>query len=242
MAKTFAHSTVARHTAISPALNTPIRRGRKPRIPATDALPSTSEVAAVHLSPRVTRLIDGIRPAFKSFVVATSEWLQTRAELAPSFMKAFTAYKEETGLTFVDFVRNLDPSIGVTRDEYRAAKSYQAADYLARLWRQQTRERVAPSTSPREKPATPLDGMVRLIASVLPLISASEVEKLWAVVSSELHWSERQVSTLQNRVKEADPLINVRPPRGSGGNVPQLRIAMPRSREDVDESSVPMHG
>lgn len=206
---------------------------KTPRATAADAAkpatPTTPE-----LSAKTRKLIDAVRAPFSSFVTQYAELMSTRADLAPSFMRAFGAFAQESGQTFVDFCRLLDPSIGPTRADYRVHRSYLAADYLRRLAAQQSRPRVAPST-PATAPATPLDGMARLLAAMLPLISADQVSRLWETVSAELHWTERQITSLQHRVENADALVNVRPPRGAGGTVPQLRIAPVRHTADQEQ-------
>lgn len=203
------------------------------RTPVTSS-PSTAVVPA-DLSAKVRRAIDSIRPPFRAFVAQFSDLTQSRADLAPSFMKAFGHFQFETGQSFVDFVRVLDPTIGPSRADYRQHKAYQAADNLRRLAAAQSRPKSATSTGNSSvTPSTPLDGMARLIASILPLISADQVPTLWDAVLREMHWTARQVASLQNRASHTDALIAVRPPKGAGGVIPQLRIA-PVARHDADE-------
>lgn len=200
----------------------------------TTALVHT-ETAPIELSVKVRKLVDSIRSPFRSFTLSYAELTATRADLAPAFMKAFGAFQTETGHGFTDFVRFLDPSVGPTRADYRAHKAYQAADYLRRLVAQQARPKAATISGARSttSPATPLDGMARLIASLLPLIGADQVPRLWEAVTAELHWTERQSNALQHRVEQSTPLVAVKPPRGA--TVPQLRIATVQVHADDTE-------
>ncbi len=203
------------------------------RLPA----PETVDTEPIELSAKVRRLVDTLRPSFRAFVVSFADLTASRAELAPTFMKTFGTFQSETGQTFVDFVRLLDPSVGPSRADYRQHRAYQAADYLRRLQAQQARPKT-PSRS-TAAPATPLDGMARLIASLLPLIGADQVPRLWEAVERELHWTDRQATALQHRVEQATPLVAVRPPRGVA--TPQLRIA-PGPAHETDVETEPRTG
>lgn len=189
-----------------------------------DVTELTSTVAA-EMTAKTRKAVDALRAPFRAFSSDYANISATRGELAPSFMKAFNAFKIDTDLTFVDFVRVFDSTVGPTRDEYRAHKSYQAADYLRRLVQQSQAPKATGSTVLR---ASALDGLARVLKSVLPLISADQVPRLWETIEKELHWTERQLQALQNRVDAADPVMNVRPQRGQGGVIPQLRIVTPR--------------
>ena len=192
--------------------------------------PADVETAPVELSAKVKRAIETLRAPFKAFTADLAALTVSRAQLAPAFMKAFETFKTETELGLADFTRQFDPTVPADRDGYRQHKAYQAADYLRRIVAQSAR----PQRADRPQAATPLDGMARLIASMLPLLSADQVPRLWESVERELHWSDRQVSALQHRVDAAEALVNVRPPRGQAGQVPQLRIAASRSTSEDD--------
>lgn len=214
-----------------------------PRSTTQDAATPRTETAQIELSAKVRRLVDGIRGPFKSFVADFATLTATRSELAPTFMKACGAFQAETGQTFVDFVRVLDSTVGPARADYRTHRAYQSADYLRRLVAQSSRPKVANEGQRAAAPATPLDGMARLLASMLPLLGADQITRLWETVGSGLHWSERQIAGLQHRVESAEALVNVRPPRGAGGTIPQLRIAVKRNvGEDADEEQMPRTG
>lgn len=180
--------------------------------------------AAIEMSAKLTKIIAGIREPFRLYVSDFAALSVSRAKLAPTFMKAFGAFQAETGANFVSFVRTLDPTVGHTREEYRASKSFLAADYLRRLVSTATRS-PGNAAAPGSTRATPLDGMARLLASLLPLISADQVTQLWDTVGTELHWSERQVTRLRNMVTSAASLVTVQAPSGPGGKIPTLRIA-----------------
>lgn len=189
------------------------------------------EAVQAEPSAKTVKLIDGIRADFKAYVAGCIAFLTGRDELKAAFGRAFKAFKEDTGLGLAYFVARFDPSCPLVVRDYKKHKAYIAADYIMREVRKADRAAKAKAEgktgAPRVVAATPLDGMARLIKSMLPLVSADQIDKLWELVEKELHWTDRQRESLKNRVEEADPLFATRSPRGSGGVIPQLRIAVP---------------
>lgn len=145
------------------------------------------------LTAKTRALIDNVRTSFVTFVDDFSALVSSsRQDLAPRIMRAYGAYREETGGTFVDFVRQLDSTVPADRAKYRAHRSYQAADYLRRL------VAAAPRTATRSrgpKPATPLVALARLMATVLPAVDPTGA--VWAAFVKEMHWSADQAKRLQ---------------------------------------------
>lgn len=174
---------------------------------------------------RTARLVEGIRAPFLTFVSDFAALTTSRADIAPKFYKAFLAWQGDTHQTFVQFVRDLDPSIGSARADYRKHKTFQAADYLRRLAIRAAKPAVKKGEA-APAPASALDGMARLLASVLPMIHRDQLPKLWEAVSTELHWSPRKMTHLQHLVAQVDPLASVRPQRGT--TPPQLLVAPAR--------------
>lgn len=227
---------MARHTP-PPTTAAPARQQRRHVTTSTRAVARDVAVRASQTQPdagadepemtaKTRKLVDAVRAPFRAFSSALADVTATRAELAPAFMRAFEAFKHDTSKGLADFVRELDPSVPVDRDGYRAHRSYQAADYLRRLVANANRP-AGGNRAQRPTAATPMDGMARLIRSVLPLIGADQITRLWETIGRELHWSERQVLALADRVDKADPLIDVRPPRGT--TVPQLKVVQHRA-------------
>lgn len=179
---------------------------------------TTTDAAPTPLSSKVQRIVDTLRPSFDAYTRDYTALAVRREELAPKFMKAFGAWQTETGGTFVQFVRLFDATIGESREEYRAHRSYQAADYLRRLAGRQTR---APESSTERAtriastPVRPMQGFARVLAAVVPLVQPEALSALWKAVESELHWSPEQVARLQTLVTEATPLIRMAPTRGA---------------------------
>lgn len=199
--------------------------------------PQTTQAAptatAQILSARVRSAVDKVRGNFTAFVRDFAALQVNRSELAPNFMRAFGLYQAETGGTFVDFVRLLDNTVGTTRAEYRQHRAYQAADYLRRLVATSNRATALTAeeraTRAATAPVSPIEGMARLIRSFLPLVPEDQKQKLWDSLHVCLHWSDRQVSRVQEMIEDVPALLTVRQPRGS--NMPALRLTVPQPEE-----------
>ena len=172
----------------------------------------------VDLSTKTSSLIEGIRRPFLSFSKDFAGLVHSKAELAPKFMKAFRAWEKETDGTFVAFIRVLDPSVGEDRDDYRAHKTYQAADYLRRL-----DSRPEPEERTGTSPATHLLGLTRVVATILDLVAEDQQPRLWAALEKELHWTDTQIDRLKAKVGETEPIARLRPPKGTEAY--ELRVA-----------------
>lgn len=201
------------------------------KTPTTTAVPT-----AAPLSRKVKTLIDGIRQPFASFTGDLAGLTTKRSELAPKFMKAYNAWAAETSGNFPAFCRLLDPTIGPNRADYRTHRAFQAADYLRRLVARMNRpERPAGV----QRPATPMDAVARLLKTITPLIGADEIGKLRDAIRKELHWSERQVSRLSAKADTAEPLAQLRVPKGSPVAMPPLRILPAVHRPPVSAAHEP---
>ena len=127
--------------------------------------------AAPDLSTKVRNAIEAIKKPFTSFVKDFAALAISREELAPKFMKAFGMWQAETGGTFVDFVRTMDSTVGKVRAEYRAHRSYQAADYLRRIVGNAAKVNRPQTAAERaSQPATPTDALARVFASLMTII------------------------------------------------------------------------
>lgn len=153
----------------------------------------TRSTPVAELSSRTRALIDNVRTSFVTFVDDFSALVSSsRQDLAPRVMRAFDAYRGETDGTFVDFVRQLDPTVPADRIKYRAHRSYQAADYLRRLVAQAPR---AETRKRGPKATTPLVALARLMATVLPAVDPTGA--VWTAFVKEMHWSAEQAKRLQ---------------------------------------------
>lgn len=143
------------------------------------------------LSAKTSGLIDDIRKPFVEFSKGYRLLEESRAELAPRFLKAFASWQADTGGTFIGFVRVLVPEVPEARDGYRAHPAYLAADYLRRLRSQASRQQVDES----ERPATAFVALARVYATLMPLVDPDGL--LWQSIVKELHWTETQAERLQ---------------------------------------------
>lgn len=191
---------------------------------------STSESVAEttpDLSAKVANAIDEVRKPFLSYVKHFAALATRREELAPKFIKAAGLWQAEQGGTFVDFVRYLVPEIGKARAEYRQHRAYQAADYLRRLVSGAATNRRGRTAAERATaPAPPTDVMARVIASMMALIPEGQQGRFWEALSTEAHWTDRQVQRIQTQVEHVDPLVEIR-----GRTLETLRLTIPAHEE-----------
>lgn len=189
----------------------------------TTATPVNTDAQPTELSAKVKKMVDGVRETFTAFKGNYIALKKARDAFAPTFVKAFDAWKVETSGTFIGFVRLLDPSVPMAQKDYRDNDVYNAAIYIRRKIVNPPGDRVE---RVGDAPATPMAGMARLIAAIKPLVPEDQLTKLWQIIAKELHWSEDQKARLEKLVEEAEPLLAVRAPKG--GARPVLRIAQPR--------------
>lgn len=218
-------TSAARRAAMPPPVPVARRKPGRPRsIPApTDA--GTDELiqdieAATPLKARTLRLIEGVRAPFKAHVTIFGHMDEKAADLAPEFMKAFRTWEAETSGSFVTFVRLFDDTVPANRDPdpkdrenqgYRNHRSYRAADYLRRLVPGEEGEEKKPD---RDAPLPVSEAFVRLLAAIVALIPGNQVEKLWEILGTELHWSKTKVDGLRTQVEEVEPLMEATAERG----------------------------
>ena len=205
----------------------------------TDAQPvdTTATETAQVMSAATRKLVDGVRDQFKGFVDGMNILLARRAELAPKFMKAARAYMAEMNANFIDFVRELDPTVPETAKEYRNNPVYNAAVYLKRLTDAQQRAERSGGTvtngvaNAGPQPVPAMSALARLIAAIKPLVPEDQLPKLWEVIARELNWSDAQRDRLQRLVDQAAPLFATRTPKGQPK--PMLKIAaIPHRHEE----------
>lgn len=114
--------------------------------------PTPSPTATLTVSKKTQTLLDEVKAGFGHFTADFNLLMSSRAELAPRFMRALTAWQAETGGTFIAFVRILDPAMPHARNDYRNHRSYQAALYLQAL----TTRHAAPAVPAGKQPVAPL--------------------------------------------------------------------------------------
>lgn len=188
-----------------------------------------------NLSARVSKAVKAITAQFRAFTRDFAAISVKREELAPQFMKAANLWMAETKGTFVDFVRLLDPAVGNTRAEYRDHRSYQAADYLRRLVSNASRKALAGGDADGNRAATPAtatDAVARIMASLMEVIEApAQQARIYEALSTQLHWTPRQVQRLQTQVQHVDPLVHIR------ARVEGLRLSFPAETEAAEAAA-----
>jgi hypothetical protein len=174
----------------------------------------TTVAAPSDLSAKTKTAVDKIRKPFATFVKDFASLAEKREELAPRFMKAFELWRADTKGTFVDFTRFLDPSVPAGRNDYRANRSYQAADYLRRLASVAARgDRANQRRTAEERataPVTPMVGMARVLSSLMSLIPEDQRAKVTEALHEQLHWNDRQVLRLEQLMQENIPLVEAK--------------------------------
>lgn len=183
-------------------------------------------------SKKVRTAIEAIRKPFNAFAEDLKLVNESRAELAPKFMKAFGLWQAEIGGTFVDFCRVLAPDIGPSRAEYRIHPAYQAADYLRRLAQQTERAGNTPEQQAQRvkdaanAPVPPTMVVARLIRVITGIVQPEAQAALWAAFRDQLHWPDRTVQRIRTESQNVEPLVVVGQPRGMHA-IGNLRLAVP---------------
>ncbi len=196
---------------------------------------NATTAALGEVSAKVRKAVEAIRRPFTAFVDDFRMITESRAELAPKFMKAFGLWQTEVGGSFIDFCRILVPDIPAqsrtTADGpgYRDHAAYQAADYLRRLAAQAARAETTPAERAQriaDAPVTPTTAVARLLKAIMPLLQAQQTASLFDALRTQLHWPDRTVTRIQTETQRVEPLVVLREPRGlhALGN---LRLAMP---------------
>lgn len=200
----------------------------------TTPTPQTQNTPVAELTTKTRKAVEAIRRPFGVFIKDFSSLSEKREDLAPKFMKAFNLWATETGGTFVEFVRFLDPSLPQSSKEYRAHRSYGAADYLRRLVAQARRGERSTERTAQERataPATPMVGMARVLSALMQLIPEDQHIKITEAISEELHWNDRQILRLEQLMQEHIPLVA---PKGKVEFPKKLTLIVPHeATEDV---------
>lgn len=171
-----------------------VTRKAAPTAPKPTTVATPAAIVAP-LSTTTTRLVAAIRDDFGAFVDGFAALTSDRAALAPKFMRAFEAWTKETSLSFVAFVRVLDPKVPTDRDGYRGHASYQAADYLRR--RQADAARAKEATPADERPVSLNTALVYLLATVMPVVDPTG--SIWTAFVREMRWDDAQAQRLKER-------------------------------------------
>jgi hypothetical protein len=192
------------------------RKGTRPAARVPEPEPEVEEEEGPQLSRRTSKRIEDIRAPFRTHVTAFGHMDEKAQDLAPDFMRAFNAWKAETDGTFVTFVRMFDEDVPPNRDPdpkdrtnlgYRNHRTYRAADYLRRLVAAPEEGAEGVERGDREGPSSVSEAFVRLLSAIVALIPGNQVDKLWGLIGSELHWSERRVASLREQVQDVEPLV-----------------------------------
>lgn len=148
-------------------------------------------------SEKLKDALDELRPEFQSLGKVFAEVTKKRAEIAPTFHKAFILWKRETRRSFIAFVHELDASVPVNnRKAYRSHASYRAAYYLQEL--------ATGAGETKRRGMTPLAALAVTIKSVLPLCGSqrSQKEALTALLAAT-KWRDADQSRLLAKIRRA---------------------------------------
>lgn len=157
------------------------------------------------LSRHLARTIEDVRADFNSFTDSFNGLSVKRSQFAPQFMAAFKDWQWETGRSFVAFVRELDPTMPVTRAEYPKHRSFQAALYLRRI-------AEAPHTVAgrgERRTVTPFKVLAKTVRTLAQLAPPHNAEAVVAAVVKATGWHQRDTDRLRKAVDKAKPLAPV---------------------------------
>lgn len=203
---------------------------------------ATEKQAPQSLTAKTKKAVDLIRKSFTTFVKDFASLAEKREVLAPRFMKAYNSWAEETGGSFIDFVRYLVPDVPAqsrSNDKgpgYRDHRAYQAADYLRRRAQELKRKEDLAKQTPQQRQkqiasaaATPMYAAAKVLAALLAIVPPEEQDKIRAAMHDTLHWSDRQVERVMKLGLETQPLVVPRLPRGV--HFPAMKLAVPATTE-----------
>lgn len=156
-------------------------------------------------SQKLRDALDELRPAFGEVADGLKKLTQKRAEIAPSFMRAYTMWRRETRRSFVAFVQELDPSVPASKAGYQKHSSYHAAIYLRQL--------VEHPEESKRRGLTPLALSAVILKSVLPLFNQQEKEEVLLALTAACRWRDRDVAKLLAAVRRAKPVPLPKVPR-----------------------------
>lgn len=154
--------------------------------------------------------INAVRPKLMGFSEGYAAISVKKAQIAEPFMDGFALFNKETGRSFVDYVRAIDPKVPADREGYRNHTTYQAADYLRRSVTLSNRaggangeRRVSPTRT------NAVGRMARLLGTILKHVKESEHDAIWTALSDELALTPRQVTNLKAAVTNTQPLFEL---------------------------------
>jgi hypothetical protein len=151
------------------------------------------------VSRQLASALEQLRTQFAAFTEVWTGLSVRRAHIAPAFLSLFERYRQETGRTFVAFVKELDPTVPGTKPGYQQHRSYQAALYLRRL-------AEAPHTTPQHrKTVTPYRLLVPVTKSLLQL--HPHPDAVWAALERASKWNARNVDRFRRDVARTEPLV-----------------------------------
>lgn len=194
------------------------------------------------LSAPVQRQVQGMRERFSAYGAQFKAAWQSREELCEPFFKLFGAVQADTTCSFVQFVGLMDPDVPVDqRDDvteggrivkgYRSHPSYQAALYMQRLQQQRARAKTqAANPQARVRNLNATQRLARVLATMIPLIRESEVERFWSGIGTELDLDTAGLNRLRKQVGEAEPILRV-PELRANQRIPVRIVHMVRPGE-----------
>ncbi len=151
------------------------------------------------LSRQLSAALDELRAEFAKMTDALQSLTVRKAHLAPTFLRLYHRYRQETGRTFVAFVKELDPSVPADRKGYQHHRSFQAALYLRRL------AEKPETTVQHRKTTSPYQLLVPVTKSLLQL--HPQPDAVWAALERTSRWNARNVDRFRRDVAKAAPLL-----------------------------------
>lgn len=201
--------------------------------PVSQKNAATDMIAKLKASTQ--RALSGIKGQWNEYAKAFAVMTQKRSDLAEPLMKLYGACLSDLGrLTFVNFLRMIDPTMPANRDEeeiggkivagYRTHPTYQAGLYLQRL----TTTGQGGRARGGARGINAVDRMARVLATMIPLVA--DEAKFWQAVAAELQIDGAALTRLQNKTKETEPLIKL-PTLRSKFPVKVIHIARPATEQ-----------
>lgn len=188
------------------------KRGRKPKTAQALTIVPDGQVTIGNMVIRITRelqsKIEGMRERLSEFgrVLASH-----KADLVEPFMSGLEQWRKETGRnSFVEYVRAIAPDVPGDRDGYRSHPTYQAADYLRRVYQRTTKTGTSAATSnTRSIRVNAVNRLARALKTVFSVIQPALIDQIWTGIATEYGLNDRQLTTLKARVELAQPLLTL---------------------------------
>lgn len=165
----------------------------------------------ISVSPELKAAITFLRPKLQGFADEYKALTIKKGELAEPFMDGAALWARETGRSFVDYVRAIDPTVPGDREGYRTHTSYMAADYLRRAATVGSARagNNAGGRAARPTRTNATGRMARLLATVLKIVKAEDHAAIWQAIADQLAMTPRQITGLKAATDATQPLFTL---------------------------------